>query len=1067
MMHPYADAMEQSTPPSETQPPDGDFATGAWAGWGNGDLKEGVYEDGEGEIEGEEEGEDITDEELEENLGRIEGLLGNKNFLSQLEANEKIQQEFLMEFDIYLGMRPPEKMDNAFHFMARKRFPSPFLIRHMLSNHKKRMDDKDDAQRRPLTLSIEKNNEVFITTVLESQYDDADLERILGLKSSDAGNGIHKAIRDGLSPKLTIDLINKVSNKVLKDVDGEGCTPLHRAVEYKRCTEAQLNVVKALLERGDSALDKRNKAGLSIYQYHFSTRPKESSTAAKAFPNPKVRPDRATTSSQPQNPSQLVGGKIGDEMGKKALYEKEDIKKKGEEAHNGFSLDQRPNMGPGPGFRRTPTFKQEDETEYGVPKPLINTNNQANISRKTTSAPQPATTKTQLEILKETPPTASKVTRNSNRKKWSKTTTRKAVKDVPPVSKVFADEIANEVKLQYLRSTFTNDQRNHDTAVEFLYPDNQMKHICFNLLQNYKPMSKKSLTVGSYSRFEFDTALQFVAVGPIAIEKQGEPVASQRQRRDMLTLFEWLKDKKVNNIVKVVVNDHKDPFHSDKAIIDALKQFNIEILDWSKPDLCPETIRAACNDVRELYLSWSGLNGMLLAWGGTDGLANLPNLTDVYLRQISNSESEEWTIEKLNDFEKRLKNTRDWLRAKQKAETLNSQSEDQLTDLPRITVHRPKVQPKVDNQPIADGVGQEQNKQTPIKDHQWLEYMDRFSSGIFTLPPDEEYIKSVPNLPAELRRDVRICLIDDGVDILHKSITERIEDGGRAFGAYTRDEYRGMARPFYNSTTNHGTLMANMMVRVCPFAKIASYRLDTRRGEDNRVHFTAKSAADALEYAIKQDFDIISMSWTVREETGPEEDNTADITRIKNALREATAKKKLVFCSAPDTGDISPDELSSYFPVGSGIQELFRIGAAKADNTPWPQLVKGDEVIQNNKSLKSGSSIATALAAGLAALMIHVVRMAAIRTYELKKENEIEANLIKLISLKTIKSPGTMRKTFDSMTTDKMYVHVWGNFYRKGNELKAADDAEDSKAEKWRIIAELARDIVSSQNTDQ
>ncbi|KAI1109570.1 hypothetical protein F5Y14DRAFT_444621 [Nemania sp. NC0429] len=1021
----------------------------------------------------------ITDEELEENLGRLGGQLGDKNFVLQLEEDVKKQRELLEEFDIYLGMRPPEKMDNMLHFMARKRFPSPFLIRHMLSNHKKRMDDKDDAQRRPLTLAIEKNNEVFITTVLESQYDDADLERILGLKSSDAGNGIHKAIRDGLRPKLTIDLVNKVSNKVLKDVDGEGCTPLHRAVEYKRCTEAQLDVVKALLKKGDSALDVRNKAGLSVYQYHLSTRPIEDSTAAKASVK-----DRGTTSSKLLDPSQAVRDKVGDERGKKAVREMDTTRKKGDEVHNGFSPAQPPGIGPGPALRRAQTAKQEDVTSYNVPQLLlIATSYQANISRKAISTPSPATAKTASENRMETPPTISKVKKNPKGRKGFKPTATKAVEATPLASKASADRIANEVKLQYLRSTFTDDRRNHDTAVEFLYPS-QTKHICFNLLQNYKPMSEKSLRSGSYSRFEFDTALQFVAVGPIAIEKQGEASVSQRRRQDMLTLFKWLKDKKVTNIIKVVVDDHRDPFHSDKAIIDALKQFSIEIVDWSKPDLDPETIQAACKDVRELHLSWSGLNGMLLAWGGTDGLASLPNLTDIYLRQISNPESEEWTAGKLDDFEKRLKNNRDLLRARQKSESLSSQKRDHFTDLPEITVHRPKVQPRVDSQPMEDGMGQEQNKQAPIKDHQWLEYMDRFSTGIFSLPPDDEYINSIPNLPAELRRDVRICLIDDGVDIQHRSIMERIEDGGRAFGAYTRDEYRGMARPFYDSTTNHGTLMANMMIRVCPFAKIASYRLDTRRGEDNRIHFTAKSAADALEYAVKQDFDIISMSWTVREETGPDEDNSADITRIKNALRRATTDKKLVFCSAPDIGDISPDELSSYFPVGSGIHELFRIGAAKADNTPWPQAggrnivdyvlpghdvaeKKGDEVIQNDKSLKSGSSIATALAAGLAALMIHVVRMAAIRTYELKRENEIEANLIKLAALRTIKSPATMRKTFDSMTTDKMYVHVWGNFYRKGNELKAADDADDPKAEKWRIVAELARDIVSSQNTNQ
>lgn len=226
------------------------------------------------------------------------------------------------------------------------------------------------------------------------------------------------------------------------------------------------------------------------------------------------------------------------------------------------------------------------------------------------------------------------------------------------------------------------------------------------------------------------------------------------------------------------------------------------------------------------------------------------------------------------------------------------------------------------------------------------------------------------------------------------------------------------------------------------------------------------------------------MSWTVREVTGSDEDNSADISRIKTAFRQATINKKIVFCSAPNAGDISPDKLNSYFPVGSSIQELFRIGAAKADNTAWLQAGgrnildyilpehdiaerKGDEVVQNNKSLKSGSSIATALAAGLAALMIHIVRMAAIRTYELKKKNDIKGNLIKLAALKTIKSPATMRKTFDSMTTDKMYVHVQGNFYRKGNELRVADDADDPKAEKWRIIAKLVKDIVSLQIINQ
>ena len=121
--------------------------------------------------------------------------------------------------------------------------------------------------------------------------------------------------------------------------------------------------------------------------------------------------------------------------------------------------------------------------------------------------------------------------------------------------------------------------------------------------------------------------------------------------------------------------------------------------------------------------------------------------------------------------------------------------------------------------------------------------MDEFADGSLKLKPDD-YIKKIPNLPAELQRDVRICLIDDGVDAEHKSISERMDRNGKAFGTYPGDQYRGMTKPFYDSTTNHGTLMASMIVRVCPYAKIVSYRLDTRRGQDGKLHFTPKSAVE-------------------------------------------------------------------------------------------------------------------------------------------------------------------------------------------------------------------------------
>ncbi len=112
-------------------------------------------------------------------------------------------------------------------------------------------------------------------------------------------------------------------------------------------------------------------------------------------------------------------------------------------------------------------------------------------------------------------------------------------------------------------------------------------------------------------------------------------------------------------------------------------------------------------------------------------------------------------------------------------------------------------------------------------------------------------------------------------------------------------------------------------------------------------------------------------------------------------------------------------------------------------------------------SFKTGSSVATALAAGLAALVIHVVRMAAIRTYEMGKDTANEAGVINLAALNHIKLPVTMRKTFDSMKPkreDELYVHVWENFQDKGQQLKAAGEVEegDAEAERWRIVSGLA-----------
>ena len=104
-----------------------------------------------------------------------------------------------------------------------------------------------------------------------------------------------------------------------------------------------------------------------------------------------------------------------------------------------------------------------------------------------------------------------------------------------------------------------------------------------------------------------------------------------RGRSDLGFIFNWLHQKGVKQILKVIVDDLEDPAHSDEAIETSLERFDVEILDWRKIDLCPETIRKACKNLREVHLRWSGNNAILRAWSEQEGLAGLEHLGKVHL----------------------------------------------------------------------------------------------------------------------------------------------------------------------------------------------------------------------------------------------------------------------------------------------------------------------------------------------------------------------------------------------------------------------------------------------------
>lgn len=130
--------------------------------------------------------------------------------------------------------------------------------------------------------------------------------------------------------------------------------------------------------------------------------------------------------------------------------------------------------------------------------------------------------------------------------------------------------------------------------------------------------------------------------------------------------------------------------------------------------------------------------------------------------------------------------------------------------------------------------------------------------------------------------------------------------------------------------------------------------------------------------AVNQKVDIISMSWTVKET----KENRESIGQLREAIKLALDAGILLFCAAADTGAVTEVE----YPWSYDQRRIFRIGAATADGRMWgptgsPQninfIVPGHRVVSRNPHREgalpadfkeqTGSSIATALAAGLAA----------------------------------------------------------------------------------------------------
>ncbi|KAI8675461.1 Peptidase-S8 domain-containing protein [Fusarium keratoplasticum] len=884
-----------------------------------------------------------------------------------------------------------QRVPTALHIMAtmdKKELPKldskmqPLI--EFLASRRDYLKIQDRSGHTSLSLAIEAKKEKMVQWMCDAH---PDISSILSIPSNDLMNCLHVGVDKRV--KFLDLLVDRADPLTLAAKDANGNTPLHIAVEYKKCRREQLTIIERIVNKSDQAilegppLGDFNKEGMSPYLHHKETKQK-----AREREKRKAREEseREKGSSRRPNPGNA------------------------DEPNRETRPDQRGNMsssgsrvhGPDPGVPDGRLNQQLDSrTKYGG-RPVPNPSG-LNSPIITTAPSLP---------LPEEKKKSSRST-ESEKKEGADSSHKSSSK----VDETTVKAVERFLKLHYLRS------RSYGVAMEILYGRNTTseQELYFDLSGdvNSGTITQAGLE-NLLSKLKFEDILQYVAIPKLSVQanRAGERSGSRRSakpdgagRRDLCYVFDRLRKKGVKTILKVFIDDSSMPAHSDEAIEDALKSMDVEVWDWNKTDLCTEVIYKVAPKARGVHLYWSGNNAVLRGWSEEGGLKKLRSLKTVHLHIQQGLESSSRTQQNVKEFLERMKRL-----------------------MPDVDVF--KDGPVV-RRGIADVSTTRAEDQTEHSNkHEWIQCMKEFRRLLF----DAERYYDRGKIEESIEEPIKIALIDDGVDI--KDL-EYSFIGGRTF--CKRDPEHNLNDPYYVSSTGHGTIMAKQIHLLCPRAQFYVLRLEDHPSDESARQITAKSAAQAILAAVRKKVHIISMSWTI----DPPEDEE-ERRALENAITKAASADILMFCSASDQG---AKHVATY--PSKATPKIFTIGAATASGTvdSWVGNINnisftfpGTKVELDggptDTAVKevTGSSVATALAAGLAALILYCVQVRILLATDPVEKQKARRDFQSLQ-----KHESMMRAFKDIGTTEESnhkFIAVWEVFGKRVEEKERVDQED-------------------------
>ncbi|UKZ61339.1 uncharacterized protein TrAtP1_002605 [Trichoderma atroviride] len=420
-------------------------------------------------------------------------------------------------------------------------------------------------------------------------------------------------------------------------------------------------------------------------------------------------------------------------------------------------------------------------------------------------------------------------------------------------------------------------------------------------------------------------------------------------------IFHWLKNRNtlpVKKVFEVMVDDFGDEEtlpHSDKAIVESLKGLQVEIWDWARLDIPTGVIYQAAGDhLEKVYLETN------------QGLESMATMK-VYVEKFK------------KDLQQMFK---------------------EVNKGKLVEIHCEAIKPakKRDSGMASAASKLKGESEQGFAEQDWLKCMDQFADIIEMLEKDKK--ETTP---------IKVALIDDGVKSSYATLDDSIERGDSWVhqpNPSSRRSKNGYSQNYNTSAHGHGTVMAYYICRMCPGVRlyVAKLNPEPKHGDSSgqaTVSFSIESIVEAIKWAVAEKVEIISMSWAIDEKDSDYQ--TTRMGELRNAIKLAADNNILLFCANPDKGVGFPDNKS--YPKQLDTSRVFCIGAATQDGIRWDKIDGGDAScdyflpgvelgfpVESSGARRvdepptvwetyNGSSLSCALAAGLAAMILHCAQV--------------------------------------------------------------------------------------------